>query len=157
MIPHGTPTNSFSARCARTANSGPVRPSSYRSLSARAVTTSSAADDERPAPVGTVDVRWMSAPGTVCPASRSAQTTPAGYAGQPVSVRGTRSSAPSATTPPGTSAECTRSTPSVRRETAATVVCGSASGITKPSLKSVYSPIRLTRPGAAHTPSGPEP
>jgi hypothetical protein len=32
------------------------------------------------------------------------------------------------------SAECRRSTPSVRRETAATAVCGSANGMTKPSL-----------------------
>ena len=55
--------------------------------------------------------------------------------------------------PPSTSAECRRSTPSARRETAATAVCGRASGITKPSLKSVCSPMRLTRPGAAQTPS----
>lgn len=43
---------------------GAESPSSKRSFRASAVTTSSAAEEDRPAPVGTVEVSWMSAPVT---------------------------------------------------------------------------------------------
>lgn len=81
MIPQGTPTKTFSARWHSWAMRRGVSPSPYRSLSAVAVTTSSAADDDSPAPVGTVDSKCRSAPPAApvsSPASRSAQTTPAG-------------------------------------------------------------------------------
>ncbi len=76
----------------------------------------------------------MSAPVSSWPASRSAQTTPEGYAVQDRSDPGVRSATRSSTTPASMSAECRRRRPSSRRETAATAVCGRANGMTKPSL-----------------------
>ncbi|OEV22957.1 hypothetical protein AN220_27065 [Streptomyces nanshensis] len=78
MIPQGMPTKSFSARWHSRASCCRDSSSPYSSVSASPVTTSRAADEESPAPVGTVLVRCTSAPPTGSPASRSAQPTPAG-------------------------------------------------------------------------------
>ena len=78
MIPHGTPAKSFSARCAAAASAGRVMSSWYRSASASATEHSSAADEDRPAPRGTSESITSRAPPAGCPASRRAQTTPAG-------------------------------------------------------------------------------
>ncbi len=63
MIPHFIPTNSFSASWQRRARRGPWRsnPSSARATSA--VATSSAADEERPAPLGDVPAEGQVHPG----------------------------------------------------------------------------------------------
>ena len=77
MIPHGTPTNPFSARWA---SSGAVRPGQVEPAEVgqggqdRAL---QAAEEDRPAPAGTSRSTARSAPRTSCPASRSAHTTPA--------------------------------------------------------------------------------
>ena len=76
MIPHGTPTKSFSACWASSASRSRVMRSENRSRNPSATEHSSAADDERPAPIGTLLSMWMSAPPTGRPASRSAQATP---------------------------------------------------------------------------------
>ena len=51
---------------------------------------SSAAEEDKPAPLGTSDVNTRSAPSIRCPASCRAHTTPATYACQPV-IPGCRS------------------------------------------------------------------
>ena len=78
MIPVGTPTKSFSARRAMPASSWRTtsRPASW--VRASATAHSSAADEDRPAPCGRSESTATRAPGTGYPASRSAQTTPAG-------------------------------------------------------------------------------
>ena len=53
MIPQATPTNSFSARWLKRDRRTGSRSSSKRALRAVAVATSTAAEDERPAPEGT--------------------------------------------------------------------------------------------------------
>ena len=78
MMPVGTPTNSFSARQASVTSSprGTSRPPSE--VSASAVTHSSAADEESPAPAGTSESMARQVPGTRWPACSSAHATPAG-------------------------------------------------------------------------------
>ena len=83
MPPVAAPTISFSARTQAAASSrrpvGRSRrgPSPNRSSAASAVAHSSAADDDSPAPSGTVSVTSRSSPRTGCPAARSAHSTPA--------------------------------------------------------------------------------
>ncbi|CPR13595.1 hypothetical protein BN971_04907 [Mycobacterium bohemicum DSM 44277] len=54
---------------------------------------SSAADEDRPDPIGTSLVTDMAPPGNRWPAARTAHTTPATYAAQPVTSPGTLSRA----------------------------------------------------------------
>ena len=77
MMPHGTPTKSFSARWASRASSTGGSSTPCRSSSARPVAHSSAALDDSPAPAGTELAMTRSAPPTGWPASRAAHATPA--------------------------------------------------------------------------------
>src|SRR5205814_10001750 len=96
--PQGTPTYSFSARCASrgrwsTGRSRPPR--SHRAVSAA---HSRAADEDRPDPTGTSEETASRAPGTENPAARSAQTIAATYPAR-------------AGTAPGVNDEASNSTP----------------------------------------------
>ena len=77
MMPVGTPTKSFSARRASRASSGGAIATPYSPVRATAVAHSSAAEDDSPAPCGRSASMATRAPPTACPASRSAQATPA--------------------------------------------------------------------------------
>jgi hypothetical protein len=63
MMPDGTPTYSFSARCATRGRSVTGRSRPPRSTSAVSTAHSSAAEDERPAPTGTSEWIASRAPG----------------------------------------------------------------------------------------------
>ena len=126
--PHGTPTKSFSARCARRASAARGRSATATPASpasARPAAHSSAADEDRPAPTGTVEAIARSAPpkSPSIPASSSAQATPAGYAVQPRGVPGDSSLRRTSATCRGSgqAAETSRSRPSVRGAAATAV------------------------------------
>ena len=67
MPPVAAPTTSFSARTHARASSARSRPSPYTSFAANATAHSNAADDDSPAPSGTVSVTCTSSPPTACP------------------------------------------------------------------------------------------
>ena len=77
MMPEFTPTYAFSARCESSASRsrGSAPPAS--ACNAIAVATSSAADDESPAPAGTSLHTATSHAGAATPASPSIRATPA--------------------------------------------------------------------------------
>ena len=76
MIPHGTPTARSSARCAACASAIGSIGKSATAQSAVPIATSSAADDDSPAPTGSVEVtspaKPVSTPSSVATASTNA-------------------------------------------------------------------------------------
>lgn len=124
--PVGAPTTSVSARTAASTMSSCGPPS-------RATPTahSSAADEDSPAPTGTVLSTSTSNPPRSWPASRSVQSTPAAYPAQP-------STEPSWSSVPSKTESCwalaTRTSSSARGRSAAYVAWGSATGRTSPRL-----------------------
>ncbi len=77
MPPVGAPTKSFSARRDTASRSAAPSPASKSSSSAVVTEHTTAADEDNPAPDGTVLSSAMSTPPTPTPSSRSAQRTPA--------------------------------------------------------------------------------
>ncbi len=133
ITPTGAPTTSFSARWPASASSVRDSVEPVRSATARATAPSSAALEDSPPPTGTSESTMTSSPGTATPASRSAHTTPSGYADQPDTTPGARS----ATAISGAVPSCFdqhRSWPSARRPTATSASRSMANGSTKPSL-----------------------
>ncbi len=76
MMPVGAPTNSFSAHFPAIASSTSSRRRSKAARRARQTLTSSAALEDSPLPIGTVDSMRMSAPRRWNPRFRSATVTP---------------------------------------------------------------------------------
>ena len=101
--------------------------------SARAVAISSAAEDERPAPIGTSPSSTRSMPQTGSPSAAKAQATPATYANQSLPP-GAASEASAASLVSPKAIEWARSTPSPRGRNATTAARAIAIGSTKPSL-----------------------
>ena len=126
--PVGAPTKAFSARLASLARSSPAMSRSLRSARAVSTAHSSAADDDKPAPVGTSDESTRSAPPIRCPASWSAHTTPATYACQPA-IPGCRSAARK-TSVESLFSEVTLQLPSSRGAAAISTRCARANGMT---------------------------
>ena len=77
MSPDWTPTYWFSAFWQTRASASGSRDGGRSPASAQAVTSSSAADDERPAPVGRSDASAPRNPVSGTPAAVSAQAVPA--------------------------------------------------------------------------------
>ena len=76
MIPQFMPTNSFSARWQRRANTGPSSCQSDSAWKSTAVATSMAADELSPAPRGTFPSRAASSPGSDSPSPCRIRATP---------------------------------------------------------------------------------
>ena len=134
MPPVGAPATSVSARMQACTHANRAASSSGRPTTAAIATAtehSSAADDERPAPRGTVPSTHTSSPGTSTPDSRRAQATPATYAAQPVTSPGPM---PTPSQPSSACALRTRTSRSGRGATAAYVAWGSATGRQVPAL-----------------------
>jgi hypothetical protein len=100
---------------------------------ARAVASSSAAEDESPAPIGTSPSTTASMPETARPSDANAQNTEATYANQSLPP-GAASEATLASFVSANASEWARSTPSARGRNATTAARPIAIGSTKPSL-----------------------
>src|SRR3954471_12514259 len=135
MIPDGTPTARCSARCAARASSSGSSAKSATAHSAVATATSSAADEETPAPIGSVELTAPSIPTGGRPSSASSAST----------ARTNLPQSASSLVPANASdVSSVRSAATQSMRTPRS----SATGSTSPPATSVYSPIRFTRPGA---------
>ena len=132
MIPQFTPTQRFSARWARRAIAPASQSIPETAAKARAVASSSAALEERPAPMGTSLAITPSHPPSACPACASAHAVALRYSLHAGPPRASGSSANSAVSPK--SREWTETRPSVRGRSAIQTARSMAMGSTKPSL-----------------------
>ena len=155
MMPVGAPTASFSASCPTFASVSRSRPSSHRSFSASATAHSIAAEDDSPAPTGTLESMYRSARAPWRGRRRYRPAPRRPRADTPTSRRGSPATARVELHLDAVVRERAGDTDAGRRgavPTATTVRRSMANGSTKPTLYSVCSPMRLTRPGADHIP-----